>query len=128
MSENNFSDINEFAYLDPMIKKDTLLTLSMGAYEDYTVSQVFLVNVTFNIDEVAKNYWYQYAEKEYKENPNDFWVYNGDVESTFIDYLLEQGYISKIEQRRVFMGDENFFDSYKWEEDFKKEKGIVDDS
>jgi len=127
MSENNFSDIDEFAYLDPMIKKDTLLTLSMGAYEDYTVSQVFLVNVTFNIDEVAKNYWYQYAEKEYKENPNDFWVYNADVESTFIDYLLEQGYISKIEQRRVFMGDENFFDSYKWEEDFKKEKGIVDD-
>lgn len=124
MSENNFSISNEFAYLDPIIKKDTLLTLSMGAYDDYTVSQVFLVNVTFNIDEVAKNYWYQYAEKEYKENPDDFWVFSGDVQSSFIDYLLEQDYISKDEQRRVYMGDEHFFDSYKWEEDFKKEKGI----
>ena len=124
MSENNFSTINEFAYIDPIIKKDTLLTLSMGAYDDYTVSQVFLVNVTFNIDEVAKNYWYQYAEKEYKENPDDFWVFSGDVQSSFIDYLLEQDYISKVEQRRVYMGDEYFFDSYKWEEDFKKEKGI----
>jgi len=124
MSENNFSIANEFAYLDPIIKKDTLLTLSMGAYDDYTVSQVFLVNVTFNIDEVAKNYWYQYAEKEYKENPDDFWVFSGDVQSSFIDYLLEQDYISKVEQRRVYMGDEYFFDSYKWEEDFKKEKGI----
>ena len=89
MSENNFSIANEFAYLDPIIKKDTLLTLSMGAYDDYTVSQVFLVNVTFNIDEVAKNYWYQYAEKEYKENTDDFWVFGGDVQSSFIDYLLE---------------------------------------
>lgn len=124
MSENNFSIANEFAYLDPIIKKDTLLTLSMGSYDDYTVSQVFLVNVTFNIDEVAKNYWYQYAEKEYKENPDDFWVFSGDVQSSFIDYLLEQDYISKIEQRRVYMGDEYFFDSYKWEENFKKEKGI----
>ena len=124
MSENNFSTTNEFAYLDPIIKKDILLTLSMGAYDDYTVSQVFLVNVTFNIDEVAKNYWYQYAEKEYKENPDDFWVFSGDVQSSFIDYLLEQDYISKVEQRRVYMGDEYFFDSYKWEEDFKKEKGI----
>ena len=124
MSENNFSTANEFAYLDPIIKKDTLLTLSMGAYDDYTVSQVFLVNVTFNIDEVAKNYWYQYAEKEYKENSDDFWVFSGDVQSSFIDYLLEQDYISKVEQRRVYMGDEYFFDSYKWEEDFKKEKGI----
>ena len=124
MSENNFSTINEFAYIDPIIKKDTLLTLSMGAYDDYTVSQVFLVNVTFDIDEVAKNYWYQYAEKEYKENPNDFWVFDGDVQSSFIDYLLEQNYISKIDQRRIYMGDEHFFDSCIWEEDFKKEKGI----
>lgn len=124
MSENNFTLTNEFAYLDSIIKKDTLLTLSMGAYDDYTVSQVFLVNVTFNIDEVAKNYWYQYAEKEYKENPDDFWVFSGDVQSSFIDYLLEQDYISNVEQRRVYMGDEHFFDSHKWEEDFKKEKGI----
>lgn len=124
MFENNFTLTNEFAYLDSIIKKDTLLTLSMGAYDDYTVSQVFLVNVTFNIDEVAKNYWYQYAEKEYKENPDDFWVFSGDVQSSFINYLLEQDYISQVEQRRVYMGDEHFFDSYKWEEDFKKEKGI----
>ena len=125
MTEQSY-DITEYTSLEPIVKKDTLLTLSYGAYEDYTVSKVYLVNVDFNIEEVAKTYWYKCAEKEYNENPDDFWLYGIDVESSFIDYLLEQDYISKVNQRRIYMGDEYFFNSYVWEEDFKKRKGIDD--
>ena len=51
MTEQSY-DITEYTSLEPIVKKDTLLTLSYGAYEDYTVSKVYLVNVDFNIEEV----------------------------------------------------------------------------
>lgn len=120
MSEN----FTNYSPLDPMIKKDTLLTFSYGSYEDYTVTGVFLSNVTFNIEEVAKTYWYQHAEEEYSKIPDNFWVWGFSTCSNFPHWLEEQGYITKVEEKRIYLGDEHFFDSYAWEKDFKKKKGI----
>lgn len=47
-----------YTSLDPIIEEGTLLTLSYGTYEDYTVTRVFKVNKTFNIEEVAKTYYF----------------------------------------------------------------------
>lgn len=120
-------DYSFYSSLEPMIKKDSLVTFSYGSYEDHTVTGVFLSNVTFNMEEVAKTFWYQYAEKEYADNPDDFWVWGFDVCSAFPQWLVEQGYVTKVEEKRIYLGDEEFFDSYVWEEDFKKQKGIVDE-
>ena len=106
------------------IKKDSLLSFSYGAYEDYSVTGVCKALKDFILEEVAKEHWYQCAEKKYAENPNDFFLWNYGVESSFITYLMENGYVVACDDERVYLGDDEFFDSYVWEEDFKKQKGI----
>ena len=113
-----------YTSLDPIIEEGTLLTLSYGTYEDYTVTRVFKVNKTFNIEEVAKTYYFQTAEKEYAKNPDDFWLWGYKVSSNFPNWLFENGYLSNVDEKRIYLGDEYFFDHSDWEEEFKKQKGI----
>lgn len=110
-----------------IIKKGTILTFSSGAYEDYNVSSVYSVNKEFNINELSKSYWYECAEKEYKNNPKEFYLFGADIQYQFIEYLIENKYISRMNEERIYMGDDEFFSSRDWEKDFKKQKGIKDE-
>lgn len=111
-----------------VLKAGMAVVFSHGEYSDYGFGEVYIVAQDFNYMDEAKEHAFEYMEKEYAEleNKNNFWVSGYDLYQTFESYLIRKGFLVLCQNREVHTGDYDFFDE-KWIDDFKTEKGIVDD-
>lgn len=111
-----------------IIKAGMAVVFSYGEYSDYGFGQVFICVKDFNYMEEGKKYYFECLEKEYSKlkNGERFYFWQDDVEQYFEDWLIRKGYLVLCQNREIHMGDDCFFDAYKWKESFLKEKGYKD--
>lgn len=100
------------------VKAGTALVFSSGEYSDYSFGEVYVAACDFNYIEQAKKFWFEEAEKKYKEDGKDFCV---DITSfDFENFLVKNGFLVLCQNQEIHIGDYYFFDEDEWKKEFRK--------
>lgn len=116
------------------LKKGDYVSFSHGGGEDYIKSNAFLILKDFNYLEKAKEYLYEEMDKIFKKRKKiskekiSEEYYDFAWTNIFYCWLEDKGYISKINETNIYIGDFDYFGNMgeSWIKEYKEMNANAD--
>lgn len=102
-----------------IVKKGQFVDFETGDYEEAIVSNTYLCLKDFDYVEQGKKCFMEY----YKTVESDIDIqettdFSSLWEIDFINYLIKNGFLKKVDHVRVFLGSNYFLDEQTWQKEF----------